>query len=167
MKQISKLIDKVTDSIGRYAAWLCIVMVVVMATVVALRYVFQFGSIALQESLMYINALIFTLGAAYTLKAQGHVRVDVFYSRMDERQKALVDFLGGVLFLLPSAIFIMWICWDYVAVAWRIKESSPETSGLPLVYLLKATMLLLFFLLLVQGISELAKSIAKIRQGSA
>ena len=116
---------------------------------------------------MYVNALIFTLGAAYTLKEQGHVRVDIFYSRLSQRSKALVDLLGAVIFLLPSAVFIVWVSWDYVSVAWRIRESSADPSGLPYVYFLKATIVVLAGLLIVQGSAEALKAIQKIRQSKS
>lgn len=164
MKRLSPFIDKVTDTIGRNAAWLTVVMVLTMVLIVALRYVFRTGSIAMQESVIYLNALIFTLGAAYTLKEQGHVRVDIFYNRLSQKGRAWVDLVGALLFLLPVAGFIIWTSWDYVSVSWRIKEGSPETSGLPYVYLLKATIILLPALLAVQGCSEIIKSLAIIRQ---
>ena len=167
IENLSKLIDASSDLIGRSTAWLTVGMVLLMALIVALRYLFQTGSIAMQESVIYVNALIFTLGAAYTLKEQGHVRVDIFYNRLGVKQKALVDLLGGLVFLLPFAGFIIWESWDYVSVSWRIKESSAELSGLPYVYLLKATSILLALLLIIQGISEILKAIVSIWQGDS
>ena len=108
---------------------------------------------------MYINALVFTLGAAYTLKEEGHVRVDIFYSNFNDKNKAIVDIIGVVCFLFVTSAFVAWSSWDYVSVSWRILESSPETSGLPFVYLLKSTIYILITLLCLQGISELIKSI--------
>ncbi|MFT4862318.1 MAG: TRAP-type mannitol/chloroaromatic compound transport system permease small subunit [Pseudohongiellaceae bacterium] len=156
---IAEKIDQFTDKVGRSAAWLSLIMVLVTLTIVVLRYAFQMGSIALQESIMYINALVFTLGAAYTLKEQGHVRVDIFYSKASPRAKALVDIVGACVFLFLTLGFIAWWSWDYVAVSWRIREGSTETSGLPFVYLLKSTIFLLIGLLALQGISELIKSV--------
>ena len=164
MNKISSLLDSFSERTGRLFAWLTLVMVLVMALIVVLRYVFQFGSIALQESVMYINAMIFTFGAAYTLKENGHVRVDIFYNKLNQRNRAIIDLLGGLLLLLPSAAFICWLSWDYVSVSWRIREASPETSGLPYVYLLKATIIVLTVLLSLQGISQAIKSINTIRQ---
>ncbi|MCH7815457.1 MAG: TRAP transporter small permease subunit [Proteobacteria bacterium] len=164
LARISAGIDKITDFIGRAVSWMTVAMVLVMVLIVTLRYVFQFGSIALQETVMYLNALIFTLGAAYTLKEQGHVRVDIFYSRFSVRNQAWVDLVGALVFLLPCCGFIILTSWDYVSVAWRIKESSLEMSGLPFVYLLKATIIVLASLLIIQGFSEILKSIIKIRQ---
>lgn len=164
MEKISLLIDELSNRLGRIFSWLTLTMVIAMATIVVLRYVFQIGSIALQESVIYINALIFTFGVAYTLKEQGHVRVDIFYSRLNEKSRAWIDLFGALLFLLPSTCFIIWASWDYVAVSWRIREGSAESSGLPFVYLLKAVILVLPALLLLQGISEIAKSISAIKR---
>ena len=158
MQKLIRSIDTVIDRLGRWSAWLSLALVLVTGLIVVMRYAFQVGSIAMQESTIYLNALIFTLGAAYTLKEQGHVRVDVFYNRLNERSRLLVDMAGCVLFLFVSCGFILWASWDYVAVAWRIREGSAESSGLPFVYLLKSCLLLLPLLLLVQGVAELLKS---------
>jgi TRAP-type mannitol/chloroaromatic compound transport system permease small subunit len=164
MEKLSLLIDELSNRLGRTFSWLTLAMVLVMAVIVVLRYVFQFGSIALQESVIYINALIFTFGVGYTLKEKGHVRVDIFYSNLSRRKQAWIDLLGSIFFLLPAAGFIIWISWDYVAVSWRIREGSAESSGLPFVYLLKAVILVLPSLLLLQGISEMLKAVAIIRR---
>ena len=159
-------IDAFSEAIGRTAAWLSLLLVVVMITIVVLRYGLQMGSVALQESVMYINGALFVFGAGYTLKAQRHVRVDIFYSRLSVRGKAMVDCAGALLFLLPAVGFIFFISWDYVALAWRIREGSPETSGLPLVYLLKSLILVLAALLALQGIAELIKSLRTLISGA-
>ena len=163
METLVRYIDAVSERLGRSAAWLSLLMVLVMGLIVLLRYVFQYGSIALQESVMYINALIFTFGSGYTLKVQGHVRVDVFYNRLGGRWRHLVDCIGVVAFLFISVGFVIWASWDYVAVSWRIREGSPESSGLPFVYLLKTCLLLLPALLALQGIAELWKSVSALR----
>lgn len=163
--RVINTIDFVTERIGRIGSWLALLMVIVMVVIVLLRYVFQIGSIALQESVMYINALIFTVGVGYTLKEQGHVRVDVFYNRLSNKGQALVDMLGCISFLMLTAGFILWSSWDYVGVSWRIREGSAESSGLPLVYLLKTTILAIAILLAVQGVAEFLKSCKKFKQG--
>jgi TRAP-type mannitol/chloroaromatic compound transport system permease small subunit len=162
MKNLIRLIDTLNESLGRWISWLALAMVLVMGLIVVLRYAFQVGSIALQESVMYLNALIFTFGAAYTLKQQGHVRVDVFYNRLSPRARGLIDLLGTGIFLSLTAGFIIWASWDYVAVSWRIREGSAESSGLPYVYLLKASLLVLPLLLIIQGIAEAMKSLQQI-----
>ncbi len=160
-------IDAASEAIGKTAAWLSLLLVLVMMTIVLLRYGLQIGSVALQESVMYINGALFAFGAGYTLKAQRHVRVDIFYSRLSARGKGLVDCAGALFFLLPAVGFIFFISWDYVALAWRIREGSPETSGLPVVYLLKSLILVLAALLGLQGIAELIKSLRTVIRGDA
>ncbi|MDD9890679.1 MAG: TRAP transporter small permease subunit [Gammaproteobacteria bacterium] len=164
INRIIQTIDYCSDRLGKAGSWLALLMVSVMFLIVLLRYAFQIGSIALQESVMYINALIFTVGVGYTLKEQGHVRVDVFYNKLNAKQQALVDMLGCAVFMMLTAGFILGASWDYVAVSWRILEGSAESSGLPLVYLLKTTILLIASFLGIQGVAEFLKSMKKYRQ---
>jgi TRAP-type mannitol/chloroaromatic compound transport system permease small subunit len=163
MDTVARFIDKLNDLIGRSAAWLALAMVVLMFFIVVQRYVFRDGSIALQESIMYLNALIFTLGAGYTLKEQGHVRVDIFYSRFSPKRRALVDLLGTLVFLGLCMGYIAWESWDYISVSWRIREGSPEASGLPFVYLLKSSIYLLVVLVGLQGFAEVCRAISVLR----
>ena len=163
---LCSVIDRINQQIGRYSAWLALAMVLLMAAVVVLRYWFQFGSIAMQEAVVYLNAALFACGAGYTLKQQGHVRVDIFYSRASARVQACIDLAGGVLFLLPSTLFIFFGNWDYVALSWRIREGSTEASGLPYIYVLKSMILLLAVLLALQGIAEMIKAWRRLKAGS-
>jgi TRAP-type mannitol/chloroaromatic compound transport system permease small subunit len=162
--KIIQAIESLSEYGGRALAWLAVVLVAVTGLVVLLRYGFQFGSIALQESILYINALLITAGAAYTLKHDGHVRVDIFYARLTRRRQLWINLLGTLLLLLPTMAFIIWISWDYVALSWRIRERSAENSGLPYIYLLKSCVIALPGLLLWQGIAELLKNMSHLRQ---
>lgn len=157
MQRLIDLIDRSNEFLGRAVAWLALLMVLLVAVIVVLRYGFQVGSIALQELVMYLNALLFSLGAAYTLKHQGHVRVDVFYARLSDRGRRLVDLTGYALLLFPTMLFILLSSWDYVSLSWRIREGSAESSGLQAIYLLKTNILLLAGLLLLQGLAEFAR----------
>lgn len=163
MRQLIQFIDNLSDQLGRAISWLALVMVLMMALVVVLRYVFNYGSIAMQESVMYINAAIFSLGAAYTLKEKAHVRVDIFYNKLAPNKQAWVDLLGTVLFLMPAMAIIIYFSWDYVAVSWRVREGSAEASGMPFVYILKSSILLLAGLMLIQGLAEALKAWQRIR----
>jgi TRAP-type mannitol/chloroaromatic compound transport system permease small subunit len=127
-------------------------MVIVTFSVVVMRYVFDLGSISLQESVTYMHAVLFMLGIAYTLGRNGHVRVDIFYERLSRRGQAWVDLIGAVLLLVPVCFLIIWLGWDYVSESWRVKESSREAGGLPVVYLLKTLILIMPLLLLAQGL---------------
>jgi TRAP-type mannitol/chloroaromatic compound transport system permease small subunit len=151
-------IDRFTDVTGRMISWLTLLMVALVVTVVIMRYYLEFGSIALQESVTYIHAMVFMLGLAFTLKRGGHVRVDIFYRQFSVRRKALVDLLGGVFFLIPVCVLIFISSWDYVLSSWSIAESSAENDGLPYIYLLKTLMLIMPITLLLQGVSEILRS---------
>ena len=155
-------IDSINEHIGKTISWLTLFMVLVMFGIVVMRYVFNEGSIAVQESVMYMHALVFMLGAAFTLKRDGHVRVDIFYNRMSNRGKSLVNLLGNLLLLLPVCIFIFWSSWDYVIEAWRIKESSREAGGLPWIYLLKTSILIMATLLILQAFANMLRDISSI-----
>ena len=158
VNSVVKAIDLIIHNIGRIGSWCSLLMVMAMLLVVVLRYGFQIGSISLQESITYLNCIIFTSGVAYTLKEDAHVRVDVMYSKLRIKSKALVDLLGTVVFLGLTAGFILWTSWDYVSVSWRIREGSAESSGLPYVYVLKTSILLIPVMLLMQGLSEFLKA---------
>jgi TRAP-type mannitol/chloroaromatic compound transport system permease small subunit len=157
---LSARLDRVALVTGRLTAWLALVLVLVTFSVVVLRYAFQIGSIALQESILYLHASLFLLGAAYTLKMDAHVRVDIFYRHMSEKNRALVDLLGTLVLLLPVCLFLLWISADYVANAWALREGSRETGGLPFVYLLKTLIPISGGLLIIQGISLVSTSVA-------
>lgn len=134
-------------------------MALLTAIVVVLRYALNGGSIALQESTTYLHAAIFMLGAAWTLRRQGHVRVDIIYRQLCARNQAWVDSIGTIVFLLPMCVFIGWISWDYVLASWSVRESSPDPGGLPAVFLLKSLILLLAGSLLLQACAELLRSL--------
>lgn len=144
-------IDALNDWCGRTISWLTAAMVLVYVAVVVLRYFFNLGWIAMQESVTYMHAIVFMLGAAYTLKQDGHVRVDIFYRRFSPRGKAWVNLLGTLFLLFPTFGFILWISWEYVAVSWELMESSRETGGLPGVYLIKTLIPVAAALFLLQG----------------
>jgi len=158
VKTYIRFIDGVTEVIGKSASWCAILMVLVTFYIVLTRYVFNTGSIAIQESIIYLNALLFLLTTAYTLKHDGHVRVDIFYGPASARYKAWVNMLGGLLLLLPVSVFIFWVSWDYVQAAWRINETSPEAGGIPYVYLLKTLIVVMAALVILQGMNEILRN---------
>lgn len=145
------LCEALNERIGRLAAWATLAMVVVSFAIVVLRYLFNLGWIAMQESVTYLHATVFMLGAAYTLKHDGHVRVDILYQKLTPRGRAWVDLLGTLLLLFPFALFLLWVSWDYVAASWALHERSGD-GGMP-IYLLKTLIPLLALLLLVQGVA--------------
>jgi TRAP-type mannitol/chloroaromatic compound transport system permease small subunit len=163
---LTSALDRFSGFVGRAAAWLTLFMVVVTFVVVVLRYVFDVGFIWLQESVIWMHAAVFMLGAAYTLREEEHVRVDVFYRDMSERRRAWVDLIGVLIFLLPLCVFLAWNSFDFVLQSWKIGESSREPGGLPFPFLpmLKTIILLMPITVALQGIALLLRSLARVRQ---
>ena len=153
--RLADIINTVTETIGRLTSWLTVAMVATVLVVVVTRYFLQIGSIALQESVTYLHCMVFMLGLGFTLKHDGHVRVDIFYRGFSAKHKALVDFIGGIFFLIPVCVLLFVTSWDYVIASWSIRETSAENNGLPFVYLLKTLMLVMPATLLLQGLSRL------------
>lgn len=142
-------------------------MVLLYFLIVVLRYGFGWGSIAMQESVVYLHALLFIGAAAGALTQDAHVRVDVFYGRWSETRQQWVNMLGAVFLLLPFAAFLLWSAWDYVGDAWARREGSSEPGGLPYVYLLKSLILLLAVQLGLQAVAQIIQSAARLREPRA
>jgi TRAP-type mannitol/chloroaromatic compound transport system permease small subunit len=159
------LIDRISDVFGSMVSWLTLLMVIVTFVIVMLRYFFDVGFIWMQESTTWMHAFVFMLGAAYTLRAGDHVRVDVFYKQMSVRRQAWVDILGTLLFLLPLCGYVFFESLFYVQQSWAAGESSREGSGLGALYLLKTVIPLTALMLALQGVSEIARAIRRMRQG--
>jgi TRAP-type mannitol/chloroaromatic compound transport system permease small subunit len=159
-------IDRLIAAIGRAVMWLCLFLVLIQFTVVLMRYAFGIGSIWLSESIIYAHAALFLLAAAWTLQQNGHVRVDVFYSKASARGKAIIDLLGALLLLLPFMAVIIIFALPYAARSWSILERSRETSGLPFVYLLKTLIPMFALLMGLQGISQAMRALLSLtKQG--
>ena len=156
-------IERFIDWSGRAVSWLTLLMVIVTFIVVVLRYVFDIGWIALQESITYMHAMVFLVGASWAMQQEAHVRVDIFYSRFSKKTKAWVDLLGSLLLLLPVMLFVAWISWEYVSESWNVLEGSREAGGLPGVFLLKSLILVLAIMLILQALVQIVRSIQTIR----
>jgi TRAP-type mannitol/chloroaromatic compound transport system permease small subunit len=157
-------IDRFSDWCGRGVAWLVLVMVLLVSWDVAMRYFFRSGSVALQELEWHLFSLIFLLGAAGTLKHDGHVRLDLLYHGrfLSDRGRAWINLAGGMLFLLPFCILIIVASWPFVSQSWMFGEHSPDPGGLPHRWILKSVIPLAFALLLVQGLGDIARNIAQL-----
>ena len=151
------LIDAFLEKSGSILAVLPLLLVLVQFAVVLLVYVFKSGSIQLQESLQYINALMFLGGAGYTAVRAEHVRVDIFYAKMTARTQARVNFFGTLFLLIPFLILFWVSAVPYVSESWAIMETSVEASGLPYVYILKSTLLLFAITLSLHAAADLMR----------
>ncbi|WP_298444676.1 TRAP transporter small permease subunit [uncultured Ferrimonas sp.] len=156
-------LDRLSTILGHLCGYCLLLMVLLAGLVVLLRYGFGIGSIALQESVLYLHGAVFTLGTGFTLLHQGHVRVDIFYRQWSPRRKAAVDLAGYLLLLLPVLLFFAIASWDYVMVSWQRLEGSPESGGLPLVYLQKTLLLGLVGALLLQAVAEIGRCVLILR----
>lgn len=159
LSKVQNTIDSFIDALGRFISWFTLLMVVVMAVIVLLRYGFNIGWIAMQESVVYMHACVFMLGAAYTLAKDEHVRVDIFYQKFSARNKALVDLFGTLFCLLPVFGFLFYYSFDYVVSSWQLMEKSPEAGGIPAVYLIKSLLLVMPGLMILQGIAMAIKQL--------
>jgi TRAP-type mannitol/chloroaromatic compound transport system permease small subunit len=165
LSAISASIDRISIAIGRAAAWLTLAMVLVTFLIVVIRYVFDSGFIWLQESLVWMHAAVFMLGAAYTLQMEEHVRVDIFYRDMTERNRAWVNFLGVMLFVFPLCAFFVLTALSYAGASWSLHEISLNAGGLPYpaIPLLKSVLIIMPVAVALQGLSLLLRSLRTIR----
>ena len=169
--RLSAAIDRANDRIGAAIQWLVLLMVLVGAFNALARYATRYTGISLSSNAYfdlqwYMFSLIFLLGAAYGLNKDVHVRVDVLYSRLSLRGRAWIDLVGSVLFLLPFCVMMLWVSWPAVRNSWAVLEGSPDPGGLPR-YPIKTLILVSFFLLFLQGVSQAIKQIERIRTGRA
>jgi TRAP-type mannitol/chloroaromatic compound transport system permease small subunit len=157
-------VDLSISLLGQAVSWCVPVMALLVLGIVVLRYGFNTGAIAAQESVQYLHATLFMLGAAVTLGADQHVRVDIFYRRFTARQQAWVNAVGHIIFTLPLCGLIGLGSWDYVTDSWSAKEASPEPGGLPLVFLLKTLIPAMGLLLALQALSLIHRSLELLRR---
>ena len=157
-------IDSLNDFLCKLVSWFTLFMVLLTFLIVVLRYGFNLGWIAMQESVMYLHGMVFLLGAAHTLRVNEHVRVDIFYRRFSPKKQAKVDIFGSLLLLMTVNIFIFMVSFEYVMRAWRVLEASQEAGGIPGVFLLKSLILIFSFTMLLQGIAEVVRNVARLSQ---
>jgi len=152
--------------LGKVTAWLTLLMVLVTFVVVVLRYVFDAGLIWLQESVVWMHAFVFMVGAAYTLQSDGHVRVDVFYRRTSAVGRAWIDLIGVLVFLLPLCVFLAWTSFDYASTSWALREASRESGGLPYPFIpvLKSVLVFMPVAVASQGLVMASRAVQTLRR---
>ena len=162
---LDSVIDRFSIATGHLVSWLTLAMVLVTFLIVILRYLFDVGFIWLQESVTWMHASVFMLGAAYTLQREEHVRVDIFYREMSERRRAFVNLFGVLLFLFPLCAFFVVSGFDYAAASWRFAEESRNSGGLPYpaVPLLKSVLIIMPLALALQGTALIMRSLRSLR----
>ncbi|MFI2811147.1 MULTISPECIES: TRAP transporter small permease subunit [Microbulbifer] len=157
-------LDRLATATGRLLGWFTLAMVLLQSAVVILRYGFNGGSLALQDTVVYLHGAVFMLGLAYALQTDSHVRVDVFYRRMGPRGKAWVNAVGTLVFLLPLCAFILAGSWHFVTSSWAVREAGASADSLGGIFLLKSLVPLAAFTLALQGVAQLARALATLVQ---
>lgn len=161
LQQLSDKLGQLSRFTGKLVSWLVLAMVLLVSYDVTMRYFFLSGSIALQEMEWHLFSLIFLIGAAYTLKHDDHVRLDLIYKSkyMNDERRAWVNLLGSLFLLIPFCILIIATAWPFVYQSYIHLEGSPDPGGLPYRWILKASIPLGFTLLLLQGVSDIANNL--------
>lgn len=165
--RLSSWIDAFSTAIGRLLGWAAVLLVLIGVLNVFARYIgsaigVQLSSNAWLEAQTYLYNIMFLLGAAYLLRKDGHIRVDIIFSTLGPRARAWIDVFGIVLLLVPFCVLTLYFSWGYVERSWMVWEQSPNPGGLPR-YPIKTVILVGFSMLLLQALSELIKRIAFLR----
>lgn len=164
LKILADKLDSVSEITGRWVSWLVLVLTLLVCWDVLARYFFHRGSIALQELEWHLFAIIFLLGAAYTLKHDSHVRVEILYNRLSKRGQLIADMVGIVLLLLPFSALVIWASLGFIETSFSLNESSPDPGGLPFRWLLKSVIPAGFVLLILQGIADFLHRLVEFNQ---
>ena len=159
LKKYLDLSGKLASYSGKAVAWTAGLLVLVVSYDVITRYFLKNSSVAVQELEWHLFAIMFLLGAAYTLRDDGHVRVDLFYSRFSPKTQAIINLTGTLLFLIPFSIMVIYTSYGFVMNSFAIGEKSPDPGGLPARYILKAVIPVSFILLLIEAFAIVSKSI--------
>jgi TRAP-type mannitol/chloroaromatic compound transport system permease small subunit len=155
---VIRSIDAVNAAVGRWSAWLALLLVLVTTYDVIMRYVFRASFVFIQEFEWHLFAIMFLITAGFAHLNNSHVRVDIFYAPLSPRTKARIDLVCGILFLFPTCFLLIWTSMPFVAESVRVLEGSPDPGGIPGRFLLKAVIPLGFFLLGIQAIAETIKN---------
>ncbi len=159
MQKIINILDLIGEKIGGLVSWVAVLLAVLIGLDVIIRYIFQFTFIWMIETEIYLFGILFLLGSGYTFKYEKHVRVDVFYAKLSKKRKAWIDILGGIGLLIPWCYVVIVTSWYYGLSSFMMNESSPQPGGLPALYVLKFCITIGFVFLVLQGVSQLLKSI--------
>lgn len=157
-------IERFVDWVGRCTSWLALVLVVLMSTNVVLRYFFSIGSVWAQELEWHLLVPLILFGSAYALRHGEHVRVDIVYGGLSQKNRNLIDLLSALLAIGVAALFV-WLSLHYVQQAYVIDEGSPDPGGLPHRYLVKSLLPIGFALFALQGVAAALGSFRRLRTG--
>jgi TRAP-type mannitol/chloroaromatic compound transport system permease small subunit len=164
LKGYIKFVGWLNDRVGAIVSWLTAALVILVCGDVIIRYLLKDTAAWIMELEWHLFALTFIFGAAYTFKHDKHVRVDLFYDEFSERDKALVNLVGGLVLLIPWCTLLIWFSWQFAWQSYLIRETSPNPGGLPALYLIKFSIPIGMSLLLLQALASVASSILVLRK---
>jgi len=164
MQNLIARLDAINRNVGLVVRWAAIAMVLIQFAIVLFRYVFGFSSVAVNESVLYLHATLFMLGAGYTLLVDEHVRVDIFYAKSDARRKTAIDIFGHLFLLIPSMSVLAYWSWPSVANSWKILEGPISVGGIPASFLLKTLIPAFCILLIIQSVSCILANLLRRRE---
>ena len=157
MRAFANAIDRLNRAVAQGLRWLALILVLVQFVIVIGRYVFGVNSIAAQESVLYMHATLFMLGAGYTLLVDKHVRVDVLYAKASAAKQRRIDLFGHIFLLIPSMCALLYWSWPSVRNSWKILEGPISVGGIEAVFLLKSLIPAFCILILLQSLSILVR----------
>lgn len=159
MKKIINFLENINRFVGLSVRWFVLLMVLIQFSIVIMRYTLGYSSIAVNESVLYLHAAVFMLGAGYTLLVDGHVRVDIFYAKATQKTQAKIDLFGHLALLIPAMLAILYWSWPSVYNAWKIKEGAISVGGIPAAWVMKLLIPSFCILLLIQSLACLLHKI--------
>jgi TRAP-type mannitol/chloroaromatic compound transport system permease small subunit len=160
----AKAVDRFNELVGHGVAWMVVVMTLIVIYDVSMRFLFQMGSVMLQELEWHLFGLVFLLGAAYTMQQEGHVRVEVIYQKLSARQQTIINIAGNLFFLAPLCVVVIWSSWPFVANSFTYAETSPDPGGLPYRWLIKSAIPAGFLLLLLQAVADSLRMLLRLQR---
>ena len=167
LRRIVKAIDTISDRTGRFVGWIAVPMIVALIYEVFARYVFHRPTIWSYEITYMIYGTHFLLGAAYTLRVKGHIRIDLVYMKFPPRGRALIDVIGYIVIFFPIMFILVISSYDMAKDAFLIREVSQFTPWQPILWPFKGVICVGFSLLILQGIAEFIRSMIMLIQGEA
>jgi len=165
MKKFLGIIDSISEATGKGVSWFVVILTAILGYEVMMRYAFNAPTKWAYDISYMFGGSFFLLGACYTLKMKGHVRIDIFYGQFSLRTQALIDVIFALIFFFPLFFGLLYFLIPHVYMSWQLAERSMESYWRPPIYPFKTVMPIGVFLLLLQGIAEFIRSLFVLIKG--
>ena len=156
LKNIIKILNVINNKIGLISSFFILILIFLVSLSVILRYIFSIGFIWHQDLYIWTHAIFILLGISYTLKKDGHVRIDLFYKDFNKKQKKIINLIGVIIFGIPLTYLLLTNGLDYFIRSYNLNESSKESGGLPYIYILKFFIFFLGVLLFLEILRQIS-----------